>query len=352
MDDLKLDEIKNNLDEMLFELKEEYIKKTPKEIYDELSEYIIGQDDAKKKLSVALYQHNLRVNNEDLKDAKKSNILMIGPTGVGKTLFAKVMAKIANLPLVICDATTYTQTGYTGEDVENILVRLIHNADFDIERAQKGIVFIDEFDKIARKNDDISFTRDVSGEGVQNALLKIIEGSVVKLPQHGGRKHLYQDFIKFDTSNVLFICAGSFEGKKNQSVNNLHNYNEIDAIEQIEKFGIIPELLGRLPVFVTLNELTVEDLRKILTETKDSLINQYKRLFNLAGINLEFTDEALDEIATSAHYHKFGARSLCRIIEDLMTDVIFNIDQIEEKNLIIDLDYIKKHNMNNNDYSF
>ena len=302
---------------------------TPKKIYNELDLEVIGQEHAKKILSVALYSHYLRIKHPEA-NLNKSNVLMIGPTGVGKTLLAKTMAKIINVPIAICDATVYTQAGYVGEDVENILLRLIQNADGDIRLAEKGIVFIDEFDKLARKGENPSITRDVSGEGVQNALLKIIEGNVVNVPPQGGRKHPYQECLQIDTSNILFICAGAFDGldgRKKYSVgfdSKIVNESELD-IEKIRKFGIIPELLGRLPVIAKLKDLTKEELKLILTKPSNAITKQYQQLFATNNVELSFMEDAIDYIAEVAIKEKTGARSLLKIIEDLMLDTMFEL---------------------------
>ena len=301
----------------------------PKKIYDLLDKDVIGQKYAKKKLAVALYLHYLRITNPQLK-LEKSNILMIGPTGSGKTYLAKTMAKILNIPIAICDATVYTQAGYVGEDVENILLRLIQNANNDIKLAEKGIVFIDEFDKLARKTENPSITRDVSGEGVQNALLKIIEGNVVNVPPQGGRKHPYQEYLKIDTSNILFICAGAFDGltnKKNNSVGftSKENLEEIKYSEKLKKYGIIPELLGRLPVITILDELSIDELKKILIFPSNSLTKQYKEIFSNNNIELSFFDDSLDYIATCAKKENAGARSLRKILDDMLLDTLFEL---------------------------
>ena len=303
---------------------------SPKVIYDKLDECVISQKQAKKVLSVALYQHYKRITCPDLKDLEKPNILMIGPTGVGKTLLAKTMASILNLPLAICDATVYTQAGYVGEDVENILLKLLQNADYDLELAEKGIVFIDEFDKLARKSENVSITRDVSGEGVQNSLLKIIEGNIINVPPQGGRKHPYQEYIKFDTSKVLFICAGSFEGLDDNKTKPMGFENKkVEDIlldtKKLQKFGIIPEILGRLPVTVRLEKLTLEDLEKILTMPKKAIIKEYQQLFNSDKIELIFNKKTIKMIAEKAYAEGTGARALRKILEERMLDLMFKL---------------------------
>ena len=309
---------------------------TPKKIYEKISKKVIGQEEAKKVLSVALYNHYKKINSHN-HTLEKSNILMIGPTGSGKTLLAKTLADILNIPFACVDATVYTEAGYVGEDVESMLLKLLQNADYNKERAQKGIIFIDEIDKVARKTENPSITRDVSGEGVQNSLLKIIEGSVVNIPPQGGRKHPYQEYITFDTTNVLFICAGAFEGinlvKKNtiglNKTNQIEEQPELFA--KLIKAGMIPELLGRLPIVVSLNKLELNDLKDILTKPENAILNQYQELLKMDNIDIEFSQEAIDEIARKALKQNTGARSLRSILEQFMLGVMFEIPQEKNK---------------------
>lgn len=338
----------------------------PKDIKAYLDQYIIGQDDAKKYLSVAVYNHYKRLLSQqdeaadDNVEIEKSNIVMVGSTGTGKTLLARTIAKLLKVPFTIVDATVFTQAGYVGEDVESILSRLLQVADYDVARAERGIVFIDEIDKIARKGDNPSITRDVSGEGVQQSMLKLLEGSIVNVPPKGGRKHPDQDYIQVDTHNILFICGGAFDGIEKKiaqrlnthtvgydSVQNKQKIDTSDLMQYVEpqdlkSFGLIPEIIGRLPVLTYLNPLDRKALRNILTEPKNSITKQYIKLFALDGIKLTFEPEVLDYVVEKAVEYKLGARGLRSIVESIMTEAMFEAPSDNSKEFTVTVDYARK----------
>jgi len=342
---------------------EEIALRTPAELKAILDDYVIGQERAKKVLSVAVYNHYKRIFRHDEIDddteLNKSNVLLIGPTGSGKTLLAQTISKYLDVPLAIADATSLTEAGYVGDDVENVVTRLVQAANGDIEKAQRGIIFIDEVDKVARMSENRSITRDVSGEGVQQALLKIVEGSVVNVPPKGGRKHPGQDALQVDTTNILFVCGGAFDGlediiKKKQGANVLGFNQESKSkkdddkiISQVEtddlvKYGLIPELIGRLHMLATLNEITEDDMVHILTEPKNALIKQYIKLFEMDGVELEFEEEALKELARLAIERKTGARGLRSILEDIMLDIMYNLPEYKDKKVTISKEVVLK----------